>query len=1165
MTVFRCLPWRSAWAHFLGLLGISTVLSAQDCMRWVRRVDVGNPGPQSRHGMAYDRDTGLTLLFSSDTLSSLWQYDGTNWTAVAVTGPRPADRLDAAFAYDPIRKVAVLAGGFGRTANAPIADTWTFTRTGPAEGRWTRQADLVGGIFRYAGDVVESAGRDDARMVFDATLRQMVLFGGDAQATETFSNPSRMMSGVVSSPSRLVWSGLEWRRDGHTPPGEPGADILRLSEFAFAFDSKRGQVLLHGGRQTFFLSEGTASSPYDGLFKVGTNGLYRLASRAARLQHRMVYDVRRDRYVVFGGAFLRPDPNPESLTELETSLPYFEFDPRQPGYPHVVPANPGALPAARIRHDMVYDERRGVTILQGGISTPGSLGNDAAMFETWELQPVLALTQGIPNLIEVCANDAGVVSPPTVLKVETTGAGALTYQWRRTFDNSQQILPTETVPHHTLLSSDVGVWDVVVRDNCGNSVTSNPCHVKIFMPVALREHPVARHVCPGQTVETQVVAGPDSLNAFLQQGLAANPERPVRYQWFRLGVNAAGQPSQADSTPVPNATGPVLRFDAFQPADNGYYLCRVSNDCGDRFSQMVPITAGAWVLRHPFPTTNDVCTTASLDLSALGKAPLRFQWRRNGEPLPPDDLRVTGANQPRLTFTALRYLDDAAYDCVVSDACNSVTSRVASVAVLPNPPFLLIDTNGPAARRNHAMAYDSHRGVSVMFGGIGSGATPAEVYRNDTWEYDGARWTQRPMVVSPSARVNFGLSFDSHRQRVVLFGGFALGADSRTALNGETWEYDGTQWIQRFPTRSPAPRSNHALFYDPVHRVTTLYGGDTELSNPRAGDIWTWDGTNWTERVISGARPQFGPFGSPGRPRMVWDVRRGYAVLPPTSLNQGGPQDYATWTWDGEAWTRRPYAFTGFGSAPSTAGSGIGLVYDTFRGEVIYWGGDQSDQARLWRWNGAEWRLDPIPEWVGFHLEAAAAYDHRRHSVVWFGGNYNGSGGPPNGLSQRTFERVLADVPRVLRQPVVLDDPTTNQLAVRVVAAGVGPLTYEWQRDGIRLLEAFPYSGTTNEVLRVDRGLRADVARYRCIVRGKCGETTSLATTLAGVLEGTAPALALTSIAGQPGLSLTWETPGATLEQAPALIGPWTSIPGATSPFNPTPTADRAFFRLRVP
>ena len=43
----------------------------------------------------------------------------------------------------------------------------------------------------------------------------------------------------------------------------------------------------------------------------------------------------------------------------------------------------------------------------------------------------------------------------------------------------------------------------------------------------------------------------------------------------------------------------------------------------------------------------------------------------------------------------------------------------------------------PGLRGFHAMAYDSVRGKTVLFGGaIGSG------YAGDTWEWDGATWTQ---------------------------------------------------------------------------------------------------------------------------------------------------------------------------------------------------------------------------------------------------------------------------------------------------------------------------------------------------------------------------------------------------------------------------------------
>lgn len=128
-------------------------------MRWVERQDVGHPGPQSRHCMAYDRDLGLTLLFTSDLAAGfgyLWDELGQTVRHRAASG---WDRLDAALAYDPVRRVVLLAGGFGRAANAPLADTWTFTRTGPTEGRWTRQADLLGASYSVGTQMVEAAGR----------------------------------------------------------------------------------------------------------------------------------------------------------------------------------------------------------------------------------------------------------------------------------------------------------------------------------------------------------------------------------------------------------------------------------------------------------------------------------------------------------------------------------------------------------------------------------------------------------------------------------------------------------------------------------------------------------------------------------------------------------------------------------------------------------------------------------------------------------------------------------------------------------------------------------------------------------------------------------------------------------------------------------------------
>ena len=76
--------------------------------------------------------------------------------------------------------------------------------------------------------------------------------------------------------------------------------------------------------------------------------------------------------------------------------------------------------------------------------------------------------------------------------------------------------------------------------------------------------------------------------------------------------------------------------------------------------------------------------------------------------------------------------------------------------------------NAPSPRRLHAMVYDSARQVVVLFGGIDLSRV---VGLNDTWEYDGTTWTQRTPATAPSARYGHAMAYDSTRQVTVLFGG----------------------------------------------------------------------------------------------------------------------------------------------------------------------------------------------------------------------------------------------------------------------------------------------------------------------------------------------------------------------------------------------------------
>ena len=74
-------------------------------------------------------------------------------------------------------------------------------------------------------------------------------------------------------------------------------------------------------------------------------------------------------------------------------------------------------------------------------------------------------------------------------------------------------------------------------------------------------------------------------------------------------------------------------------------------------------------------------------------------------------------------------------------------------------------------------------GLLVFDGGTLQGAP-------STWTWNGT-WTKAAVNDSPSARNGVALAYDSDRRRVVLFGG-----GTRSADFNDTWEWDGQRWTR---------------------------------------------------------------------------------------------------------------------------------------------------------------------------------------------------------------------------------------------------------------------------------------------------------------------------------------------------------------------------------
>jgi len=283
----------------------------------------------------------------------------------------------------------------------------------------------------------------------------------------------------------------------------------------------------------------------------------------------------------------------------------------------------------------------------------------------------------------------------------------------------------------------------------------------------------------------------------------------------------------------------------------------------------------------------------------------------------------------------------------------------------------------PDARHSYAMAYDSSRGVVVLFGGNAN-----YVYSNDTWEWDGAHWQLVDIPGSkPSARYGHSLAYDAGRGRVVLFGGY----DGEYRLN-DTWEYDGNSWVQVNVNPKPPARYYAAMTYDPARAQIVLFGGNQETA-ARTSDTWVFFYSGATPTWVN-KTPSYSP--SPrNASAMAFDRNRVAVVLHGGQVDATNPNapwgnsSNDTWEWNGTNWMQ-------VGNGPSI--SWHSMAFDSVRGRIVLFGGWQGGYSgtrknETWERTGVNWVLktpSPKPPERDMHC---LAYDDARGVCVLFGGD----------------------------------------------------------------------------------------------------------------------------------------------------------------------------------
>lgn len=295
-----------------------------------------------------------------------------------------------------------------------------------------------------------------------------------------------------------------------------------------------------------------------------------------------------------------------------------------------------------------------------------------------------------------------------------------------------------------------------------------------------------------------------------------------------------------------------------------------------------------------------------------------------------------------------------------------IVAVAVPTAIAATPAFWSrASTGGPPPTASHAMAFDSARNATVMFGGLNPSISDA------TWTLQGSTWT-RQLVPGPSGRSSHAMAFDSMRGVVVLFGG---DCGPQAHDNSETWEWNGSAWTQRVVSGPPG-RSGHAMAYDAARGVTVLFGGRNSFVGFDHGDTWEWNGISWTQRTVVGPPPRRGH-------AMCYDSQRGVVVM--YGGNGQVPSGYFddTWEWNGSAWSQRNGVTAG-------ARSEHAMAFDASRGVSVLMGGSApfggGARADTWEWDGSQWRPQSGAG-PGARISHAAVYDTTRSLVKVHGGH----------------------------------------------------------------------------------------------------------------------------------------------------------------------------------
>ena len=528
------------------------------------------------------------------------------------------------------------------------------------------------------------------------------------------------------------WDGNAWTLLSEGPFS------ARLAHF-MAYDTLRETMVLFGGADNEDTWERGPSSEWR---QVATTG------PSERVSSAMVFDSRRGVMVLFGGYDRR------GFNRGDT----WEWD----GVTWTLVAEAG--PSARRAHAMAYDSRRGVTVLHGGYAS-------AVQSDTWEWDG--------QTWTRVDESGLGPRDSHKMVFDEARGVSLLfggsdgmnqTFGDLWSWNGSEWTLlapsgPGEHADHRMAYDSARGVSVLIGGGTAGRNVWEwDGAEWSHYFPTDLDTS--SGHAMVYDPVRRRTVM----FGGYTSDGLSGKTWEWDGQQWMLV----------SETGPSPRA-GHAMVYDTRRHVVVLFGGSRVADLWewdGEAWTEIQ--TIGGPSGRSGHAMAYDSRRGEIVVVGGYGSGFLRDTWAyRDGQWRSVTDGGPSPRTGARMVYDAVRD-NFVLYGGYYDDSENYYTYD--QTWILGAHGWRVLHGSAPGPLVWHAMTFDPDRGAVLMHGG--SYTVRDDTLRDELWQWDGAAWS----LVSntgPSARMSHAITYDTHRHLLVLFGG----SDNELGMRGDTWEF----------------------------------------------------------------------------------------------------------------------------------------------------------------------------------------------------------------------------------------------------------------------------------------------------------------------------------------------------------------------------------------